>query len=126
MRHEMLVAQENLVTDVQFLLQGLMRKNNMSRAELARRSGLSNGLIARVMTPVNEPPHNPDACEPDGRFYVYRTDGKGPKYIHLSYENALQEAKRLARETKDCARFEVLRIVASVETVMQTKVDDYR
>jgi hypothetical protein len=75
-------------------------------------------------SPVNDP--KPDACEPDGRFYVYRTDGKGPKYIHLSYENALQEAKRLARETKDCARFEVLRIVASVETIMQTQVNDYR
>lgn len=42
MRHEMLVAQdhivaqETLVTGAQFLLQGLMRKNNMSRAELAR------------------------------------------------------------------------------------------
>lgn len=76
--------------------------------------------------PVNEPTPTPDAFEPEGRFYVYRIGGEGPKRIHSSYEKALQEAKRLASETKDCARFEVLRIVASVETVMQTKVDDYR
>lgn len=80
--------------------------------------------------------HKPAAREPKGQFYVYHTDGKGPKYIHLTYEDALQEARRLAHQSRSRAQFEVLRIEArvsvriearvSVETVMQTKVDEYK
>lgn len=49
-----------------------------------------------------------------GLYYVYNTYGSGPKYVHQSYESALNEAKRLARKHPR-VDFEILEIVQKIE-----------
>lgn len=50
----------------------------------------------------------------DGLYYVYNPYGNGPKYIHDSYESALNEAKRL-HDKHPRFSFEVLKIVQIIE-----------
>lgn len=44
-------AEENLVIDVQFLIQRLLNESGMSRADLARRVGISRARLTQMMKP---------------------------------------------------------------------------
>lgn len=51
-----------------------------------------------------------------GIYYVYNPMGRGPQYVHDSYESALKEAHRLANKHPEY-RFEILKIMQFVEAV---------
>lgn len=48
---KMIAAEENLVIDVQFLIQDVMNETVMTRAELAKRTGLSKARLTQIMRP---------------------------------------------------------------------------
>jgi len=50
-----IAAEENLVIDVQFLLQEMMDDKGITRAELARRAGISKARLTQMMRPDANP-----------------------------------------------------------------------
>jgi DNA-binding phage protein len=52
---EIVKAEENLLIDFQFLLQGLLDKHNMSRADLARKTGLSKARLSQIFSSEANP-----------------------------------------------------------------------
>jgi DNA-binding phage protein len=52
---ERIEAEEDLVIDAQFLLQGIMNDRGISRAELARMTGLSRARLTQLMRPEANP-----------------------------------------------------------------------
>ena len=48
-------AEEDLVIDAQFLIQELLREHGMTRAELARRTGISKARLSQMMRPEANP-----------------------------------------------------------------------
>jgi DNA-binding phage protein len=48
-------AEEDLIIDVQFLLQRLLNEKNMSRADLARKAGISKARLTQVLRPEANP-----------------------------------------------------------------------
>ena len=49
-------------------------------------------------------------------FLVWGKGKSAPKYIHNTYESALEEAKRLARKEK--VQFDVVERIASIKPVL--------
>ena len=54
------------------------------------------------------------------KYYVYNKLNGKPKYIHTDFNDALEEAKRIA--TKECEKIEILKIVGEVECIKTLKV----
>lgn len=50
-----------------------------------------------------------------GLYYVYNPQGQGPRYIHQSFESALNEAKRL-HDKQPQFSFEILKIMQIIES----------
>jgi transcriptional regulator with XRE-family HTH domain len=48
-------AEENLVIDAQFMLQGLINESGISRAELARKVGISKARLSQLMSSEANP-----------------------------------------------------------------------
>lgn len=57
------------------------------------------------------------------KYYVYNSNRGKPKYTHNSYEEALKEAERLAKQEND--NFEVLKVVAEVEIEKSLRVKEF-
>jgi transcriptional regulator with XRE-family HTH domain len=51
----MIEAEENLVIDAQFLLQDLMVEHGITRADLARRAGISKARLTQLLKPDANP-----------------------------------------------------------------------
>ncbi len=51
----LIAAEENLVIDVQFLIQGIMNEKGITRAELAQRMGISKARLTQIMRPEANP-----------------------------------------------------------------------
>lgn len=57
------------------------------------------------------------------KYYVYNSKKGKPKYAHNTYEEALKEAERLAKQEND--NFEVLKVVAEVEIEKRLRVKEF-
>ena len=53
-------------------------------------------------------------------YYVYDKKGNKPTYLHNTYKNALEEAKRVAKITQN--KIEILAVVAHVEPMTDFKI----
>jgi len=58
------------------------------------------------------------------KYYVYNPSKSKPAYVHKKFDDALKEAKRLARKEND--DFEVLQIVSVVGPVKRFEVQHLR
>src|SRR4051812_22518986 len=52
---EAIEAEENLLIDAQFMIQGVMNRKGLTRAEVARKAGLSKARLSQLMGPAANP-----------------------------------------------------------------------
>ncbi len=52
---DVIEAEENLVIDAQFLIQDIMNRKGLSRAEVARKAGISKARLSQLMGPAANP-----------------------------------------------------------------------